>query len=293
MSACGQPDLPAAGVLEGARGRIPRGEARLLLCHALGISHAYLAAHPEIPPCAEALECFERWVARRERGEPIAYLLGWREFYGKRFRVSPQVLIPRPETELLVDLAIAALRAMTHLHRPARVADLGTGSGAIAISLALELPGAELFATDASEPALELARANAALHGARIRFSRGDWFGAFDPGARFDVIACNPPYVAGGDPHLGLGDLRHEPRGALVAGADGLSEIRRIVANAARYLEPAGSLLLEHGYDQAQAVRGLLEVAGFRTVSCWRDLAGIERVSGGVRAAIDGSGSRP
>lgn len=285
MSARGQAGLPAAVVLAAVRGRIPRAEARMLLCHALGIGHAHLAAHPETVTCAEALERFERWVARRERGEPIAYLLGWREFYGRRFRVGPQVLIPRPETELLVDRAIAALRAMTRVRGPARVADLGTGSGAIAISLALELPGAELFATDASEGALELARANAALHGARVRFSRGDWYGALDPGACFEVIACNPPYVAAGDPHLRLGDVRHEPRAALVAGADGLSEIRRIVAGAARFLAPEGWLLLEHGYDQAQAVRGLLAAAGFRAVGSWRDLAGIERVSGGVRAA--------
>ncbi|GAB4169231.1 MAG: peptide chain release factor N(5)-glutamine methyltransferase [Rhodocyclaceae bacterium] len=257
---------------------LPRAEARLLLIHACGIGHARLAAHPEAALEDDARARYEEWIARRASGEPVAYILGWREFYGRRFRVGEAVLIPRPETELLVDLALEAARP---LGACPRIADLGTGSGAIAVSLALELPCAEVWACEVSESALAIARANAAALGARVCFRQGDWFSAFERGSRFDLLVCNPPYVAEGDAHLGRGDLRREPRAALAGGPDGLAMIRRVVREAPAFLAPGGRLMIEHGWDQASRVRALLAAAGFGALRSHRDLAGIERVSTG------------
>lgn len=215
-------------------------------------------------------------MERRAAGEPIAYLTGACEFYGLEFRVTPSVLIPRPETELLVDLVLERLPGAGR----ARVLDLGTGSGCIAVTLAHLRPRLEVWAADASPAALEVARDNARRLDATVRLLRSDWLAAL-AGERFDLILANPPYVAAGDPHLSQGDLRFEPASALVAGEDGLNDIRRIVAAAPAHLVPGGWLLFEHGYDQGQRCRTLLAQAGFARVASWRDLAGIERVSGG------------
>jgi release factor glutamine methyltransferase len=264
--------------LAAARGRVPASEARLLLREILGCSAAQIAAYPERALGAEAVGRFAELLERRAAGEPVAYLLGEREFYGRRFGVSPAVLIPRPETELIVELVLARLTAAA----TPRVLDLGTGSGALAVTLALELPGARVCAVDRSPAALEVARANAAALGARVDWVESDWFAALAPG-RFDFIVANPPYIADDDPHLAEGDVRFEPRGALASGTAGLDDLRRIAAAAPGFLAPGGWLLMEHGYDQAAAVRALLVAAGLADVGSARDLAGIERVTFGRR----------
>ena len=259
-----------------ARGRIDTVDARILLREASGATAAQLVAFPERPLSPEAAHRYLEWLAQRADGKPVAHILGRREFYGRPFRVSPATLIPRPDTELLVELALHQLQG---IERP-RILDLGTGSGAIAISLALECPGAEVDAVDFSPAALEVAQNNAMALGARVRFHAGSWFAPLT-GQRFNCIVSNPPYIAEADPHLAQGDLRFEPLSALASGRDGLADIDQIIAHADAYLEKDGWLLLEHGYDQAEAVRELLEDAGFCGVQSWRDLAGIERVSGG------------
>ncbi len=261
-----------------ARQRIDRLDARLLLQHATGCSHADLLARPETLVAAAAGAQFTAWVERRAAGEPLAYLLGEAEFRGRAYQVSPAVLIPRPETEVLIDLALEKLRS---LDAP-RVLDLGTGSGIVAISLVLECPGARLVAVDLSPPAILVARNNASRLGARIDFRVGDWFAPVT-GERFDVVVANPPYVAVGDPHLEADGLPFEPRLALTgesAGGDGLACIRAIVAGAPAHLCPGGWLLFEHGYDQGQASRNLLTGAGFQSPSTFPDLTGFDRVSG-------------
>ncbi len=260
--------------IAGARKLIPVAEARLLLMHVASVSATEIAAHPERDLPSAKLPEFMSLVSRRLAGEPIAYLLGRREFYGRDFNVTPAVLIPRPETELLVEVA---LRKVSRGDTP-RILDLGAGSGCVAITLALEI-GCEVTAVDVSPEALAVARENADRLGARVRFIESDWFAAVD--GQFDLIVGNPPYVAEGDPHLSEGDLRFEPVGALASG-DGLDAIRRILAEAPRHLVPGGWLLLEHGYDQAEALRVLLEQAGFGAIEQHHDLAGIIRVSGGV-----------
>jgi release factor glutamine methyltransferase len=265
-----------ATALAAARAKLSASEARLLLGHALGKPPAWLIAHDDEVLAEDALLGFASLAARRAGGEPVAYLVGQREFFGREFDVSPAVLIPRPETELLVELAIAKVGAGS----TATILDMGTGSGCIAVTLALEMPQAQVTAVDASEPALRVARDNAEKHGTSLRLLQSDWFGALS-GERFDLIIANPPYVAAGDPHLAAGDLRHEPRLALASGADGLDAIRRIVAAAPQYLSPGGQLWLEHGYDQADAVHELLAAAGLRDIQQHRDVAGIVRVSGG------------
>jgi release factor glutamine methyltransferase len=260
--------------LIGARKVIPAAEARLLLLHTASATATELAAHPERELAPRQVAQFLSLISRRAVGEPVAYLIGRREFYGREFAVSPAVLIPRPETELLVEIGIARLRGAK---RP-RILDLGTGSGCVAISLALEL-GGEVLAADVSADALAVARANAESLGARIEFVESDWYSNVD--GRFDLIVANPPYVAESDPHLAEGDLRFEPPRALASGADGLSAIRRIVSQAPGHLTADGWLFFEHGYDQAAAVRELLESAGFVGIEQHPDLAGIIRVSGG------------
>ena len=264
-----------AAALAEARRTIPPAEARLLLCHVLDRNTAWLEAHRDEALAAAESERFLALVARRTAGEPVAYLVGSREFYGRDFAVSPAVLIPRPETELLVDLVKAVAP-------PSRILDLGTGSGCLAITLALELPQVEVTAVDRSPEALAVARGNAERLGARARFVESDWFAAV-AGERFDVIVSNPPYIADGDPHLSEGDLRFEPALALSCGVDGLDAVRRIVAVASAHLNAGGRLLFEHGYDQAEAVAGLLSAAGFVDLEAHRDLAGIVRISGGRR----------
>jgi release factor glutamine methyltransferase len=259
-----------------ASGRIAQVDARILLREASGATTAQLIAFQERALSPEAAIRFIDWLERRAAGEPVAHILGEREFYGRSFRVSPATLIPRPETELLVELVLHHIR---DLMCPT-VLDLGTGTGAIAISIALEAPEAALTACDFSPAALDVAQANALALGASVRFVSGSWFSSLAD-ERFDCIVGNPPYIAEADPHLVQGDLRYEPLTALVSGADGLDDIRQIIAGAGNHLKPAGWLLLEHGHDQADAVRALLEAGGFLGIESWRDIAGIERVSGG------------
>jgi release factor glutamine methyltransferase len=251
-------------------------EARLLLAEATGLSEASVLAHAERDVAPQAGAIFSDWAARRRAGEPIAYLLGRREFYGLPLAVTPQVLIPRPETELLVERALALLAGTDH----ASVADLGTGSGAVALAIKHHLPRARVVATEASAAALEVARRNAARLALVLELREGRWFEPLG-GERFDLVLSNPPYVAEGDPHLAQGDLRFEPREALEAGPAGLDALSAIAAGAAVHLRPDGWLLLEHGQGQDAAVHELLAHAGFEAIRSWPDLAGIARVTGG------------
>jgi release factor glutamine methyltransferase len=264
---------PIAQVL--AQSTLDPLDTRVLLCHALGLTRVQLITRSDqLLTDAEAAR-LETLLARRAAGEPVAYLTGEREFYGLPFQVSPAVLIPRPDTELLVELACE------RLPRGGRVLDMGTGSGAIAVAIAHARPDAQVTALDASAAALELARANAARNGVAVDFLQSDWYAALSLSPRrFDMIVSNPPYIVAGDSHLSEGDLRFEPVDALTDHADGLSALRAIIAGAPAFLAPGGWLLLEHGYDQAQVVRALLQ--GWDEVQSWRDLAGIERASGGV-----------
>ncbi|MDX9701202.1 MAG: peptide chain release factor N(5)-glutamine methyltransferase [Rhodocyclaceae bacterium] len=268
------PDI--AGALQWARAHIDMVDARVLLRHVLQCPAARLVSHPEQTLDSEDWGAFRQLVERRAAGEPVAYLVGSREFYGYSLMVTPAVLIPRPETELLVELALAYFSDKS----AARVLDLGTGSGALAIALACELPAADVTAVDRSRDALLVAMANAARIGASVSFVVSDWFSALQ-GDRFNLIVANPPYVASSDPHLEEGDVRFEPHTALASGPQGLDDLQVIVAQAPQHLEPGGWLFVEHGYDQASQVRGLLTDAGFSAIASWRDLAGIERVSGG------------
>lgn len=268
------PDI--AGALNWARAHIAAVDARVLLRHVLQCPAARLAAYPEAPLESAQWREYRGLVERREAGVPVAYLTGEREFYGHSFFVTPAVLIPRPDTELLVELALAHFGDKPR----ARVLDLGTGSGALAVSLALELPEPDVTAVDRSREALLVAMANAARLGASVSFVLGDWFSALG-GDRYQLIVANPPYVASADPHLDEGDVRFEPATALAAGPEGLDDLATIAAGAPRHLDDGGWLFMEHGYDQAAAVRGLLTDAGFASIASWKDLAGIERVSGG------------
>lgn len=257
-------------------------DAQVLLAHVLGCDRAWLAAHGADVLARESAERFFMLAKRRrDQGEPVAYLSGTREFWSLPLAVTPDVLIPRPETETLVEAALARLPRGGQ----ANVLDLGTGSGAIALALAHERPEAEVWAVEASAAALRVARANAQRLGlGRVRFVQSDWYADLPADApAFDAIVANPPYVARGDAHLAEGDVRHEPHAALVAGADGLDALRTIVAGAASRLRPAGWLLVEHGHDQAHAVRALFAAAGFEALQSLRDLAGIPRVALGRR----------
>lgn len=253
--------------------REARLEARVLAGRALGVTPAWLIGHDRDTPSPAQSAAMETLVARRAAGEPVAYILGEREFFGRRFRVSPDVLIPRPDTELLVEAALRHLPGAD----PRRVLDLGTGSGCLAVTLALERPAWEVTALDRSPAAVEIARGNAADLGARVAFIVSDWF-AEVPGQRFNLIVANPPYVAAGDSRSAHAGLAWEPAGALFAGNDGLDDIRRIAVEAPVHLESGGWLLLEHGWDQANAVRDLLRDAGFEDIGTLHDLAGLPRV---------------
>ena len=255
---------------------IEPSEARLLLAEACGFSEASVIAQgeQELPPEIEAR--FRAMAERRRNGEPIAYIVGRREFYSLPLSVGPSVLIPRPETELLVDLALERIPA----RQDANVLDLGTGSGAIALAIKRHRPRARVVAIEMSAATLEFAKRNAAKLGLEIDLRHGRWF---EPvrGERFDMVVTNPPYVALEDPHLNQGDVRFEPRYALVAGPDGLDEIREITRDAAQFVRPEGWLLLEHGLGQEKTVQELVAAAGFDSVTTWPDLAGIARVTGG------------
>ena len=253
-----------------------RRDAQVLLGFALGVSRAWLTAHMDQVADSEAAAIFQSLVVLRASGHPVAYLVGVKEFYGLPLRVTPDVLIPRPETEELVEAALERLPQ----GETRKVVDLGTGSGCIAIAIARERPAAQVTAVDTSSPALALARENAAALDVDVEFLQGDWFAALG-GRRFDLIVANPPYVAADDPHLRQGDLRFEPRAALAAGADGLTDLRRIAGAAPKYLRPGGWLLLEHGYDQAEACRDLLHNAGFAELVFRADVAGLPRIAGG------------
>lgn len=251
-------------------------EARILIAHALQLSRVQLITQSERSLNSDEAMRLSALFQRRIGGEPIAYILGEREFYGLMLHTSPDVLIPRPETELLVELALE--RLPTH----GRVLDMGTGSGAIAVAIAHARADAIVTALDVSEAALAVARRNAARHQARITFLQSDWYRALQD-EQFDIVVANPPYIESADPHLMQGDLRFEPVDALTDHADGLSALRTIVSGAMHHLPPGGWLMMEHGYDQAAVVRELLIRQGFRDVQSWKDLAGIERVSGGMR----------
>ncbi len=249
-------------------------DSELLLAEALGRPRSHLYAWPEQPVVGGQRRRFQQLLQRRRRGEPVAYLLGRREFWSRPFRVTPGVLIPRPETELLVE------RALRYLPERERrlVADLGTGSGAIAVTLALERPAVRIVAVDISPEALALARSNATALGAgNVVLVRGDWADAL-PRGRFDLIVSNPPYIPENDTHL-QGEIRFEPTTALVAGKDGLDAYRRLIPQAYACLRPQGRLLLEHGHTQAEAVSRLLERAGFTHIRCHHDLQGLPRVT--------------
>ena len=259
--------------------RIDRLDARLLLEHVCGCSHADLIARPELEITESRATRLEELLRRRESGEPLAYLLGSAWFCGLEFNVGPAVLIPRPDTEVLVN--VAAEKAIA-LESPA-IVDLGTGSGIVAILIARLCPRAQVTAVDVSSVALDVARVNAQRHGVNIRFREGDWYAPLGDEC-FDLIVSNPPYVIAGDPHLQQNGLPFEPIQALtdgIVGGDGLACIRRLIDGASAHLHTGGWLLMEHGYDQAVEVRRLLAQAGFAEVASWRDSAGIERVSGG------------
>ena len=254
-----------------------RADAEALLLHVLGQSRSWLFAHADDALDTDVRTAFEALVARRAAGEPVAYLTGRRGFWTLELEVTPATLIPRPETELLVELALERLpRDMA-----CRVADLGTGSGAIALALASERPRAQVIATDASADALAVACRNAQRLGiGNVRFVQGDWLAPLT-GERFALVVSNPPYIEAADPHLTQGDLRYEPAAALASGADGLDAIRRIVARAPAHLESGGWLLFEHGWNQGDAARALLRAAGYVQVFTAQDLEARDRVSGG------------
>lgn len=252
----------------------PRLDAELLLAHALGKSRSYLHTWPERELDAPQLERYRAALARRQAGEPVAYILGQQGFWSLELEVASHTLIPRPDTELLVETVLALLPAT-----PAALLDLGTGTGAIALALASERPAWQVTGVDRVPEAVALAERNRArLKLANAGFVASHWFSAL-AGQRYQLIVSNPPYIAADDRHLGEGDVRFEPSSALVAGADGLDDIRLIIAQAPGYLEAGGWLLLEHGFDQAAAVRELLSARGFSAVESRRDLGGHERIS--------------
>ena len=250
-------------------------EAQLLLQHALNVSRAWLIAH-EIDALEANIDVvFETLLNRRLNGEPIAYILGTREFYGLNLKVTADTLIPRPDTETLVE---AALAKISHQEK-SQILDLGTGTGAIALAIAKHRPQAHITAVDTSENALKISQENAQnLHISNVQFILSNWFDALK-NQRFDVIVSNPPYIEANDMHLKQGDLRFEPISALASGEDGLDAIRAIISQAPQHLNPHGWLMLEHGYNQASKVAALLEQAGFSDISNAKDLSGIDRVT--------------
>lgn len=276
--------LPGPGTVAGALAAaqaqgLDRLDAQLLLGHLLGRPRAWLIAHDQAGLDEAQAAAYAGLVARRQAGEPLAYLVGEREFHGLVLEVSPAVLVPRPDTETLVDWALELLAARPAAQPPAEVLDLGTGSGAIALAVQHRCPGCRVTATDRSEPALAQAQRNAARLKLPVQFLSGDWLAALPAGRRFDLVLSNPPYIAGDDPHLAA--LAHEPLQALTPGGDGLGAIRRIIDGAAAHLQPGAGLLFEHGWDQAAAVQALLRTAGFGQVQSRQDIEGRDRCTGG------------
>ena len=275
--------MTIAEALRLAEQSIDPRDAQYLLADLLKLGRATLLAHTERALTPQVADHFTHRVTARASGTPVAYIIGTREFYGRDFTVNEHVLIPRPETEILVEQALARLSEplWPESLTSARVLDMGSGSGVIAITLACESSWVKMTACDYSDDALEVARTNALLLGAEVEFIQSNWFAALH-NRGFDLIVSNPPYVAGGDKHLAEGDLRFEPEMALTDGsADGLDALRTIIAVAPLHLSPDGWLLFEHGYDQADAARALLLKSGFENLICINDLAGIPRVSGG------------
>ena len=268
------------GVARDRLGTHPEGsgdavfDSQLLLCSVLDRDRGFLYAHPEFRPSREQISRFNALIARRANGEPIAYLTGRREFWSLDLQVNPATLIPRHETETLVEQCLPRIPADADW----AIADLGTGSGAIALALASERPACRITASDRSATALQTAAGNARRLGLdNVRFVRSDWFQSL-VGQRFDLIASNPPYIADHDPHLRLGDVAHEPRSALASGNDGLDDIREIIIAAPRHLRPSGWLLMEHGYDQGNKILDLLRATGYDEAIDYPDLAGQPRV---------------
>ena len=276
--------MTVADALREARAaNVERLDAQLLLARLLNRPRSWLLAHDDAVLDTAAAAAWHALLARRAAGEPLAYLLGEKEFRGLMLKVDPRVLVPRPETEHLVDWALELLDGALHDRAAPRVIDLGTGSGAIAIAVRHAHPAADMTATDASEAALAVARDNAQRLGLAIRFAAGSWWSAVPgaAGAGFDLALSNPPYIAERDPHLAA--LNHEPAAALTPGGDGLGALRAIIAGAAQRLAPGGWLLVEHGFDQADAVQALLQAHGFASIETRADLAGQPRCSGGQR----------
>lgn len=259
-----------------ARSALPRLEQSMLWEHILEVPRSWLIGHDTDPLPEQAVLRYEQLEARRLAGEPMAYIIGHREFMGHDFMVSPAVLIPRPETEFLVDQALQQIHALA----APRVLDLGTGSGTVAISIALARPDATVVATDFSPTALAVAQQNAHRLCANVEFFEGSWYDAVKGQAAFDIIVSNPPYIAENDPHLVQGDLRFEPSSALSAAQNGLADLRQIIAGARAYLTSPGSVWLEHGWDQAALVRNLFVQMGFSQPTSISDLAGIPRITG-------------
>lgn len=262
---------------------LPRNEARLLLAHVLKRDHAWLVAHDDYVPSENEIAQINTLTTRRAAGEPIAYLLGERDFYGRSFRCTPAALIPRPETELLIDRALLLLPADSSSRvadrAPLSVLDVGTGTGCIAITIALERPTAFVTAIDISPEALALARDNAQRLQASVIFIQSNWLAALPIDARFDMILSNPPYIVPGDAHLSQGDLRFEPAVALADAVDGLESYRQLAFGALRHLRPGSSLIVEHGFEQGESVPALFRAAGFADIETLRDLAGLARVT--------------
>lgn len=257
-------------------------EAQLLMQYVLNTNRAWLIAHEDDALQANIHAEFEALVNRRLHGEPIAYIIGYREFFGLKLKVTPDTLIPRPDTETLVEAALAKI--VTHMH--AQILDLGTGTGAIALAIAKHSPHAEITAADASKAALEIAKENAAaLQISNVQFVSSDWFSSLE-GTRFDIIVSNPPYIEQNDVHLSQGDLRFEPMSALASGADGLDDIRHIITECIIHLKPQGWLMLEHGYNQAEQVADLMAEVGLTNIETIQDLGGNDRVTIGKNPLI-------
>lgn len=253
----------------------PALEAEILLMDALGKPRSYLHAWPERMLARLTVENFQQRIERRIAGEPIAHITGEKEFWSLPLTITQDVLIPRPETELLVEITLQQIPEQTALS----VADLGTGSGAIAIALASERPDCLITATDISTQALDIAQANAErLKLKNIHFRKSDWYEALEE-KQYDIIVSNPPYIAENDPHLNQGDLPHEPVSALISGTDGLDDIRVITGQAKPHLNPGGKLILEHGYNQEEALGNIMQAQGLENIQCYRDLAGLPRVT--------------
>lgn len=256
--------------------QIARLEARILAAFAWNVAPSWLLAHDTDSLNHEQVTHFQTLLHRRLNGEPIAYITAYREFYGRQFHVTPDVLIPRPETELLVELALAQI---PH-EQTIEVLELGTGSGCIAISLALERPHARITAVEHSCAAMTIAQLNASTLQAELELLKSDWFTALQH-RKFDLIVSNPPYVASADPHLSRGDVRFEPPAALMSGIEGTDDLQYIIAMAPRFLKPGGSVLLEHGFDQRMAVQNFMQRAGYSDINHWQDLSNRDRVSSG------------